>query len=206
MTQLVVPQCVREVILTLGHSVPWAGHLGKHKTIARIRKYFHWPDLNKEVTRYCKSCPECQKVFTRGPDRVPLQPLPIIGTPLEILGMDVVGPVERSRTGNRFMLVVTDYATRYPEVFSLKSIKAKYVATCLVQLFSRVGFPCEILTDQGTNFMSTLLKQVYKLLGIRSLRTTPYYPQTDGLTERFNQTLKQMVRKFVCDSGKDWDQ
>ncbi|CAI5638198.1 unnamed protein product [Oreochromis niloticus] len=70
----------------------------------------------------------------------------------------------------------------------------------------RVGFPQEILTDQGTNFMSTLLKQVYKLLGIRSVRTTPYHPQTDGLTERFNQTLKQMRRKFVNDTGSDWDQ
>ncbi len=205
-TQLVVPRCVREIILALGHSIPWAGHLGKGKTIARIRKYFYWPGMNAEVTQYCKSCPECQKVSTQGPCRVPLQPLPIIGTPFERLGMDVVGLVERSRSGNRFMLVVTDYATRYPEVSPLKSIKAKYVATCLVQLFSRVGFPREILTDQGTNFMSTLLKQVYKLLGIKSLRTTPYHPQTDGLTERFNQTLKQMLRKFVCDSGTDWDQ
>lgn len=205
-TQLVVPHGVREVILTLGHTIPWAGHLGKRKTIARIRKYFYWPGMNAEVTQYCKSCPECQKVSLHGPSRVPLQPLPIVGTPFERLGMDVVGPVERSRQGNRFMLVVTDYATRYPEVFPLKSIKARYVATCLVQLFSRVGFPAEILTDQGTNFMSTLLKQVYQLLGIRSLRTTPYHPQTDGLTERFNQTLKQMLRKFVCDSGRDWDQ
>ncbi|KAL1254106.1 hypothetical protein QQF64_016335 [Cirrhinus molitorella] len=205
-TQLVVPQCVREVVLTLGHSIPWAGHLGKRKTIARIRKYFYWPGLNAEVAQYCRSCPECQKVSIQSPCRVPLQPLPIIGTPFERLGMDVIGPVERSRSGNRFMLVVTDYATRYPEVFSLKSIKAKYVATCLMQLFSRVGFPSEILTDQGTNFMSTLLKQVYKLLGIKSLRTTPFHPQTDGLTERFNQTLKQMLRKFVCDSGTDWDQ
>lgn len=69
--------------------------------------------------------------------------------------MDVVGPVERSRSGNRFMLVITDYATRYPEVFPLRSVKAKLVAISLVQLFSRVGFPTEILTDQGTNFMST---------------------------------------------------
>ncbi|KAK7913399.1 hypothetical protein WMY93_013610 [Mugilogobius chulae] len=74
------------------------------------------------------------------------------------------------------------------------------------QLFSRVGFPSEIVTDQGTNFMSELLKQVYKLLGIRSVRTTPYHPQTDGLTERFNQTFKQMLRKFVNDTGSDWDQ
>lgn len=120
--------------------------------------------------------------------------------------MDVVGPVERSRSGNRFMLVITDYATRYPEVFPLRSVKAKPVATSLVQLFSRVRFPAEILTDQGTNFMSTLLKQVYQLLGIKSLRTTPYHPQTDGLTERFNQTLKQMLRKFVSETGRDWDQ
>lgn len=83
------------------------------------------------------------------------------------------------------MLVISDYATKYPDVFPLKSINAKSVALCLVQLFSRVGFPHEILTDQGTTFMSTLQRQVYQLLGIRSLRTTPYHPQTDGLTERF---------------------
>ncbi|KAL1279630.1 hypothetical protein QQF64_026303, partial [Cirrhinus molitorella] len=98
----------------------------------------------------------------------PLQPLPIIGTPFERLGMDIVGPVERSRTGNRFMLVITNYATSYPEVFPLRSVKAKPIAASLVQFFSRVGFPAEILTDQGTNFMSTLLKQVYQLLGIEN--------------------------------------
>lgn len=155
--QLVVPQCVREVILQLSHSIPWAGHRGKHKTLARIKRHFYWPGLRRDVTQYCKSCPECQKVSMRSPSRAPLQPLPVVGTPFERLGMDIVGLVERSRAGNRFMLVITDYATRYPEVFPKKSIKAKYVATCLIQLFSRVGFPCQILTDQGTNFMSTLL-------------------------------------------------
>lgn len=204
--QLVVPQSVQEVILNLSHSVPWAGHLGRSKTIARIRRHLYWPGLKKDVTQYCKSCPECQKVSMKSPARAPLQPLPVTGTPFERLGMDIIGPVERSRAGNRFMLVITDYATRYPEVFPMKSIKAKYVATCLIQLFSRVGFPCQILTDQGTNFMSTLLKQVYKLLGIESLRTTPYHPQIDGLTERFNQTFKQMLRKFISGSGKVWNQ
>lgn len=104
------------------------------------------------------------------------------------------------------MLVITDYGTKYPEVFPLKSVKARTVAFSLVQFFSRVGFPREMLTDQGTNFMSNLLKKVYQLLGIKSVRTTPYHPQTDGLTERFNQTLKQMLRKFVNETGSDWDQ
>lgn len=120
--------------------------------------------------------------------------------------MDIVGPVEKSKTGNRFMLVITDYATKYPEVFPLKTVRAKPIALCLVQFFSRVGFPQEILTDRGTNFMSRLLKDVYQLLGIRGLRTTPYQPQTDGLTDGFNKTLKQMLRKFVNDTGSDWDQ
>ena len=205
--QLVVPQTARETVLVLGHSVPWAGHLGKHKTIARIQRNFYWPGLRAEVgPQFCRSCPQCQRTAPKGPARVPLQPLPIIGTPFDRLGMDIVGPVERSKSGYCFMLVITDYATRYPEVFPLKSIIAKSVAFCLVQFFSRVGFPREILTDQGTNFMSKLLKEVYQLLGIRSLRTTPYHPQTDGLTERFNQTLKQMLRKFVDDTGSDWDQ
>uniref|UniRef100_A0A8C1KT19 Gypsy retrotransposon integrase-like protein 1 n=1 Tax=Cyprinus carpio TaxID=7962 RepID=A0A8C1KT19_CYPCA len=114
--QLVVPQCVREMVLHLSHSIPWAGHLGKNKTTARIKKWFFWPGLKVDVARFCKSCPVCQKVSLRRPSKAPLQPLPVIDTPFERLGMDVVGPVERSRSGNRFMLVITDYSTRYPEM------------------------------------------------------------------------------------------
>ncbi len=205
-TKMVVPQKVRDLVLHLGHSVPWAGHLGRQKTTARISRHFFWPNLRRDVGDFCKSCPECQFTAIRGPPKAPLEPLPVVGVPFEQLGMDVVGPLERSKTGNRYMLVITDYATRYPEVFPLKTVRARNVALCLVQLFSRVGFPRTIVTDQGSNFMSKLLKQVYQLLGIKGLRTTPYHPQTDGLVERFNQTLKQMLRKFVSDTGADWDQ
>lgn len=139
--------------------------------------------MNKDVAEFCRTCPQCQKTSGRGPPRAPLESLPVVGVPFEQLGMDVVGPLERSKTGNRFMLVITDYATRYPEVFPLKTVKARNIAICLMQLFSRMGFPKTILTDQGSNFMSKLLRQVYRLLGIKGIRTTPYHPQTDGLTE-----------------------
>ena len=203
--RMVVPQKARGVVLELGHSIPWAGHLGRQKTIARISRHFFWPNMAREIAEFCRTCPECQRTTSRGPPKVPLEPLPVVGIPFEQLGMDVVGPLERSKAGNRYMLVITDYATRYPEVFALKTVKARNVATCLIQMFSRVGFPRTILTDQGSNFMSELLRQVYQLLGIKGIRTTPYHPQTDGLTERFNQTLKQMLRKFVSESGADWD-
>ncbi|KAI3366502.1 hypothetical protein L3Q82_000474 [Scortum barcoo] len=95
--------------------------------------------------------------------------------------------------------------TRYPEAFPLRDITAKQIAYPPLQLFSRVGIPSEILTDQGTNFLSDILRQVYRLLGIKSIRTTPYHPQTDGLVERYNRTLKSMLKKFISTNAKDWD-
>ncbi len=77
-------------------------------------------------------------------------------------------------------------------------------ALALFRLISRVGIPKEILTDQGTAFMSRTLKELYELLGIKSIRTSIYHPQTDGLVERFNRTLKNMVHKFVKVDAKNW--
>ena len=87
---------------------------------------------------------------------------------------------------------------------ALRNIDAESVAEELVKLFARVGIPREILTDQGTNFTSWLLAEVYRLLHVKGLRTSPYHPQTDGLVERFNQTLKEMLRKTASEEGKDW--
>lgn len=69
-----------------------------------------------------------------------------------------------------------------------------------------MGIPRGIVTDQGTNLTSKLLKEVYHLLGIKGIQTTPYHPQIDGMVERFKKTLKAMLRKFVESTGADWDQ
>ena len=124
--------------------------------------------------------------------------------PFKRITMDIVGPLPRSKTGNKYILVVCDYATRYPEAFPLRSCDTEHVAEALVNLFARVGVPQEILADQGTNFMSQLMMEIYNLLHIKSIRTTAYHPQTDGLVERFNKTLKSMLRKYATESGKEW--
>ena len=125
--------------------------------------------------------------------------------PFERMAMDIIGPLPRSRSGCRYVLVLCDYATRYPEAVALKSIDAETIAEELIKVFARVGIPKELLTDQGTNFTSQLLAEVYRLLHVKALRTTPYHPQTDGLVERFNKTLKEMLRKTADEEGKDWD-
>ncbi len=84
--------------------------------------------------------------------------------------------------------------------------QASRIAKELVSLFARVGIPAEVLTDQGTNFMSAFVQELYRLLNITQIRTSPYHPQTDGLVEKFNGTLKAMLRKFTAANKKDWDE
>ena len=203
--QLVLPQQCRESVLRLAHSIPLAGHLGKRKTADRILQRFYWPTLFKEVDVYCRSCPECQKTAPGRGHRAPLIPLPIIDEPFRRIAMDIVGPLPKSRAGHRYILVICDYATRYPEAVALRSIDAEHVAEELMKVFARVGIPQEVLTDQGSNFTSQLLREVYRLLQVQPIRTSPYHPQTDGLVERFNQTLKAMLRRAATEEGRDWD-
>ena len=132
--------------------------------------------------------------------------MPIITTPFHRIAMDIVGPLPRTRSGNKYVLTICDYATKYPEAIPLPSIEAERIAKELVIVFSRMGIPKEILTDQGTKFMSTLLQEVYQLLNITPIRTSPYHPQTNGLVERLNGTLKSMIKKFTSKSQKDWDE
>ena len=203
--QIVLPKICRRSILRIAHTLPTAGHLGQKKTAERILKRFYWPTLYKDVADFCRSCDKCQKSTHRKVPKAPMIPVPAVEEPFARIAMDIVGPLPRSRAGNRYVLVLCDYATRYPEAIALRSIDAENIAEVLIELFARVGIPKEILTDQGTNFTSKLLAELYRLLHVKALRTSPYHPQSDGVVERFNQTLKDMLRKTACEGGKDWD-
>ena len=204
--QLVLPKHCREKVMELAHSIPMAGHLSKHKTTDRVLQRFYWPGLRADVAEYCRRCETCQKTTGVKPPSAPLVPLPVMDVPFERIAIDVVGPLPRTSSGNKYVLVICDFATRYPEAVPMKSVDAEKVAEELVKLFARVGIPGEILTDQGSNFTSQLLAELYRMLHNRPIRTSPYHPQTDGSVERFNQTLKVMLRKVHIQEGKDWDQ
>ena len=204
--QLVLPRKCLPAVLKLAHDVPTAGHLGITKTKDRILQRYYWPGVFRDVAQYCRTCEVCQRSQLKHPAKAPMMPMPLIKTPFKRIAMDIVGPLARTKRGHRFILTIVDYATRYPEAIALSSTEAPNIARELVHLFARVGVPEEILTDQGTNFMSTLLQEVYRLLHVKRIRTTPYHPQTDGLVERFNGTIKSMLRKFVSRNQKDWDE
>lgn len=164
---LVVQQTKTELVMELAHSHPMAGHLGAANTLQRLRDHFHWPCMDAEVRRFCQCCPVCQHTAPQRPPPSPLIPMAIIEVPFERIGMDLVGPLPKSARGHEHILVIVNYATRYPEAVPLRKATPANIARELVLLFSRVGIPKEILTDQGTPFASRLLNDLCRLLKIQ---------------------------------------
>lgn len=140
------------------------------------------------MQRWCAACPKCQLVNPPAIPTAPLSALPLIEGPFDSVGMDLVGLLERSAQGCRFVLVLVDYATPYPKAVPLHNISAKNVAREL-SVILQVGIPKEILTDQVTSFMSHTMHGLYRLLGIQSIRTSVYHSHSYSLLERFNKTL-----------------
>ena len=152
--------------------MPMHGHMGVEHTHQRITKRF-WPGVMKDVKTYIQSCPECQKV-AKQPTKEPLVEMSIIGKPFEQTAMDIVRPLPKKASGHQYILVISDYATRFPETYTLRRFMAVNVADKLIDILSRMGVPNKILTDQGTNFNSELLKKLHQMLGIKAITTSPY--------------------------------
>ena len=207
MEQLVLPLKCRSTVLKLSHDIPAASHLGINKTKDRVLQRYYWPGVFRDVANHCRTCEICQRAQgKRYGARAEMIPLSLIEKLFQRIAMDIVGPLPRSNNGNKYILTICDYATRCPDTIPILNTEANAIAKDLVSVFVGVGIPDEILTDQGSNLMSSLLQEMYLMLNISRLRTSPYHPQTDGLTERLNGALKSMIRKFTASNQKDWDE
>ncbi|XP_065149952.1 uncharacterized protein [Paramisgurnus dabryanus] len=206
--QVVAPVDCRQQILSLAHEHLWAGHLGISKTYNRVLKQFFWPGLKRDVTRFCKTCRTCQVVGK--PNQcvppAPLQPIPVVGEPFEHVIVDCVGPLPKTKAGNQFLLTVMCLASRFPEAIPLRRITAVSVTKALVKFFTTYGLPKVVQTDQGTNFLSKVFKQTLSSLGITHSISSAYHPESQGVLERWHQTLKSMLKKYCHETCKDWDE
>lgn len=205
--QIIVPKKYRPNILEMAHDISWSGHMGVEKTKQRILAHFYWPGVFKDVANYCRSCPKCQMLEKSKVSRkAPLIPMPIIDTPFKRVGIDIVGPFNRSRKGNKYLLTICDYATRYPEAIPISNMRVDTVTNALLTVFARVGLPEEIVHDQGANFMSQVMASICKKLQITQLKSAIYHQQTNGVTERFHGTLKNAMRSLSEQERKSWDE
>ena len=206
-SQLTVPAKFRQVVMKLAHESIMSGHLATSRTISRILSEVFWPGMQSEIKRFCQSCDICQKTMSKGKvKKVPLDRMPLIDVPFKRVAVDIIGPLHPpTDKGNRFILTLVDYATRFPQATALPGIDTERVAEALLEMFSYTGIPEEILTDMGSQFTSGLMKEVSRLISLKQLTTTPYHPMCNGLVERFNGTIKQMLKRMCVDRPKDWD-
>lgn len=197
----------REQIIKEMHECPFGGHQGVNRTVERIKLYTSWPNMVDDVTKFIKACKTCQlNKVTQLPIKQPLIITDIKDTPWEKIYLDIVGPLPLTEQGNKYILTCQDNLSKYLIAIPMSDQTAEETAkafnTHIVCIF---GIPNEIVTDQGTNFMSNLFKDLCKLLKINKLSTTAYHPESNGALERTHRTLIEYIRCFCNPQQTDWD-
>lgn len=181
-------------------------HLAGRKTLCTLQGRYFWPGMTADVHRWVATCVKCAR--RKPPPRVsraPLQPITVTRVN-ELVALDILGPLPVTPRGNKYLLVGVEYCTRWPMAWALPDQTAQTIADAFVGGYVLdKGAPERLLTDQGRNFSSRLLKDVCSILGTKKVRTSPYHPQTDGMVEGFNRTIAAMLSQVVDENHSDWD-
>ena len=168
-----------------------------------MKQRFVWPGMGLDVIAHTRSCEVCQKCAKPGARKVPLMEREVLSEPFEVMAFDLVGPFPKGKGGYRFVLTAICMSSKWPESIPLKSITARAVANGMVEIFARTGIPLQLLTDQGSQFLGSLVTHLCRDLGIDKVRTAPYHPECNGVVERMHGTLGPMLTK-ASQMGLDW--
>lgn len=199
---IVVPTSHQKSFLKIAHEE--SGHQGADRTLARLSEMAYWVGQGRDVLRHCRHCTRCQ--ITKSPENkpAPLQPI-IARRPWELVGVDIL-KVPLSRHGNQYLLVAQDYFSKWPFAQPMPDQKAERIVQVLKDnIFSLVGPPQKLHSDQGRNFESHILADLCAAFGVKKSRTTPYHPMGDGLVERMNRSLLTLLRSYV-ERERDWEE
>lgn len=201
--KVVIPRALRGALLRYFHDSCIAGHASGPKTYVKLCRFATWPGMKRDVIRYARSCHVCQSVKPRG-GRPPgfMQPIDS-QTPWQIAACDIMGPYPTTPSRNKFLLVVTDHFSKWVELFPLRKLTARVIMDKLMEVFTRFGFPEQLITDNASYFTAKVFVDSCAALGIKHKKTTTYHAQSNP-TERVNRNIKHMLVAF-SERHKDWD-
>ena len=184
------------------HKHPTGRHLGMNAMYDKINEQYYWDQMYRDIQAYVRSCTECQKrLKTRRKE--PLHPIQV-GRAFERIGIDLVGPLSITAQNNRYIIVATDYLTKWPEARAVPDAGANTLAKFIFkEIICRHGTPKIIFSDQGWNFISETVRILCEKFLIVHKFSSAYHPQTNGMIERLNRTLCESLAKV---KGTDeWD-
>ncbi|CAF1068627.1 unnamed protein product [Adineta ricciae] len=201
-----IPKSLVNDVLAAAHDHQFSAHFGRDKTFEKLKTRCFWPNMYLTIQNYVKRCQDCIRFNTQRCK--PSGHLQSIEPPAEIfqmVGLDFWGPVRESSNGNKYVLVLTDYLSKFVVAKALPACTAQLAAEFVVETALTFGVPSQLLTDNGTHFKNDLFQCLSKIIGFNHILSTPYHPQTNGQTERWNATMRPKLA-MLCQSNQDnWD-
>ncbi|CAF1949063.1 unnamed protein product [Rotaria magnacalcarata] len=202
-----VPSSMLQQLLKAYHDSSWAAHFGCRRTYFKLKDKYWWPNMKISIRNYIKSCMPCQKfnIDRRKPVGLPHPIEPPLG-PFQLIGIDFSGPFPITPQGNKYVLAITDYFTKWVIAIPLVNQTAQTTAEILYEYYiCNYGVPNTILSDQGPHFNNQLITAFTKILGCHHIKATPYHPQTNGVIESFNSAFERQIAKLTDQCINDWD-
>ena len=204
--QYVVPKSLQQNVLELYHDS--RGHPGTNRLRDTILLHYWWPGMSDDIEEYCRNCKACARRKARyASAKVPIQAYEAPALPWDRAHIDLTGPFEPSKQGNKYIVVVKDALTRYVETMAIKNKTAEEVVAAFIQLMIyRHGCVRQLVSDDGREFDNKLFAQVAQLLRIRHSIICPYNPRANGLAENHMRTMKDALGIYCDESQEDWDE
>ena len=204
--QVVIPKHLTEGVLESMHAGAVRGHFNAQKLVKQVRLRFWWPGLEEEAVRFCRNCERCVTRNTPAPKpRASLGSL-VATAPLQKVAIDLLTNLPETPTGNKHILVVIDHFTKWASAYPLQSQEATEIAGVLVNEFiAQFGVPESFHSDQGANFCGSVFTEMCRLLGIKKTQTSPGWPAGNGVCERVNKTILDMLSRHLDSNHSEWD-
>ena len=164
--------------------------------------------MKRDIAQFIKTCHICQLAGKNNQSikPAPLCPIPSVGKPFEHIIIDCVGPLPTSKSGCAYLLTVMCQSTRYPAAYPLRSITTRALVKSLTQFISIFGIPRVIQSDRGSNFTSTMFRNVLRQLKVKQQLSSEYHPQSQGALANFHSTLKSLLRAYCIQLTRDWEE
>lgn len=204
--RLVVPSKFRKGIIEEHHNNILAGHLGIKKTYMKISSKYYWKGMYQDIATHITTCLDCN--MRKGdPSEMIGKYKPIITKkPLELIAVDIVGPLPKSIDGNLYILLFVDHFTRWIEAIPLAKNDAETIARKFIEnIICRHGVPEKLLTDCGSNFTAKILEHTMSILTVQHMKTAVYHHQANGMVEKMAKTVEEVLSMYVSNHQRDWD-
>lgn len=204
--KMVVPNYAREAILRKLHDVPTAGHLGFFKTLHRVREKYFWPKMSNEVLVYVNNCDRCKAI--KYPTKTNLSPMgksKSSDEPWQLISVDYIGPFLRSKRGYSYILIITDWLTKFTILKPLRKAETGVTIKCLEEdVFLTFGVPQVLISDNGVQFKSKQFVKFLDSYSVRHMKNANYFAQHNP-SERVNRVINACIRAYIGKNHRDWD-